>query len=156
MAKQLDTNILIEQYKMYVESADKVSERRGQTNAFYISVLTALLVILSLIVEKNVFSEQSNLVFLTIGLLGVFLCLIWWFNIQSYKQLNSAKFKVIHDIEAHLPYACFDKEWDHLGRGNDSKKYRKLTVIEKFVPLILSIPYLILIAFSLCQFFCRI
>ena len=155
MDKQLDTNILIEQYKMYVESADKVSERRGQTNAFYISVLTGLLIVLSLIVEKNIFTDQSILVMLTIGLLGCFLCLVWWYNIQSYRQLNSAKFKVIHDIEKHLPYACYDIEWDHLGRGEDSSKYRRLTVIEKFVPLLLAIPYLILSGYSLCQLLCN-
>ena len=150
---EIDVNILIEQYKMFVESANKVSERRGQTNAFYISVLTALLVILSLIIEKNTFSDQTHLVFFSIGLLGCFLCIVWGLNIQSYKQLNSAKFKVIHDMESNLPYACFDKEWEYLGRGKDSKKYLKLSIIEKFVPLILSAPYVFLIYYSTCHFF---
>lgn len=34
-------DLLIEQYKLYVEMADRISARRAETNKFYISLLTA-------------------------------------------------------------------------------------------------------------------
>jgi hypothetical protein len=140
---------LIEQYKMYVEMADRVSARRADTNKFYISLLTALLAILLLVVEKNIFSSLQSLVFLAIALLGAALCFVWVINIRSYSQLNTGKFAVIHDMEKQLPYACYDREWDILGRGEDRKKYFQLTRIEQYVPFLLAVPYLILFIYAI-------
>ncbi len=140
---------LIEQYKMYVEMADRVSARRADTNKFYISLLTALLAILLLVVEKNIFSSLQSLVFLAIALLGVALCFVWIINIRSYSQLNTGKFAVIHDMEKKLPYACYDREWEILGRGADRKKYLQLTHIEQYVPFLLAVPYLILFIYAI-------
>jgi hypothetical protein len=39
---------LMEQYKICVEMADRVSVRRNQANSFYISLLSALIALLSL------------------------------------------------------------------------------------------------------------
>jgi len=37
---------LIEQYKLYVEMTDRISDRRERTNRFYISLLSVLLALL--------------------------------------------------------------------------------------------------------------
>src|SRR5205085_3228106 len=135
-------DLLIEQYKLYVEMADRISARRSETNKFYISLLTALLAALLLVVEKNIFTNFQGFVFAAVAILGIALCVVWVLNIRSYGQLNSGKFKVIHDMEKHLPYACFDREWDFLGRGTDKKTYFPLTLIERYVPYLVALPYL--------------
>jgi hypothetical protein len=129
--------------------ADRISARRADTNKFYISLLTALLVILSIVVEKNILSNIQGFVFIAIAILGVALCFVWIVNIRSYSQLNTGKFKVIHDMEKQLPYPCYDREWEILGKGADRRKYFQLTRIEQYVPLLLAIPYLLLFIFSL-------
>jgi hypothetical protein len=101
---------LLEQYKLYVEMADRVSSRRVQTASFYTSILSALLALLSITSNKEIFQEPQSFVLLTIAILGLCLCLAWAANINSYRQLNSLKFKVIHDMEAYLPYPCYDME----------------------------------------------
>jgi len=141
---------LLEQYKLYVEMADNVSARRSQTNTFYITVLSGLLAVLSLAIE-NIPSEMQNTAFLAVAVLGLVLCIIWYINIRSYRQLNSGKFKVIHEMEGQLPYPCYDREWDILGRGKDSKGYFQLTRVEQFVPGLLAIPYVLLLVFALCN-----
>lgn len=140
---------LVEQYKLYVEMADRISARRADTNKFFISLLTALLVILSIVVEKNILSNIQGFVFIAIAIIGVALCFVWIVNIRSYSQLNTGKFKVIHDMEKQLPYPCYDREWEILGKGADRRKYFQLTRIEQYVPLLLAIPYLLLFIFSL-------
>ena len=114
-----------------------------------ISVLSALLLFLSLSGEGKLFDDIQNITFIAISLLSFLLCYIWHLNIQSYKQLNSAKFKVIHEIEQYLPYPCFDKEWDFAGRGKDKKKYRPLTQVENYVPLIMAIPFLVILIYGI-------
>ncbi len=138
---------LLEQYKLYVEMTDRISDRRMQTNKFYISLLSGLLALLSILVSVGNFNP--SLTFVIVSLLGIALCVLWHINIQSYRQLNSGKFKVIHEMEQFLPFPCYDKEWEILGKGKS--KYLQLTRVEKYIPLILSIPYIFLFLYTLAS-----
>ena len=141
--------ILLEQYKLYVEMADRVSTRRHHTNLFYISIISALIAFLSLAGNKlSPISSYQPVIYLSASVLGLLLCGIWYMNIESYRQLNRGKFKIIHEMEEKLPFKCYKEEWKVLGEGRDYSKYRQLTVVEKKVPLILSIPFLVMFAFS--------
>lgn len=142
------TEYLLEEYKLYVQMADNVSNRRAQANAFFISVLSALLLFLSLSGEGKPLGYTQDITYIAISILSFLLCYIWHLNIQSYKQLNSAKFKVIHEIEQHLPYPCFNKEWDFAGRGKAKEKYRLITHTEQYVPFIVAIPFLVILVYS--------
>ena len=139
---------LIEQYKIFVESADKVSDRRAETNKFFISILSALLAFLAFVFTKKISAGYEKIILISFSILGLLLNGIWFTNIMSYSKLNYAKFKIINDMEKRLAYRCFDKEWDELGRGK-SKEYKTLTSIEKLVPIILGIPFLLLLIYSL-------
>ena len=140
---------LLEQYKLYVEMADRISARRATTNTFYVSLLTGLLAVLAIVVEKNILTNVQYVVFFTIALLGLTLCCVWFMNILSYRQLNTGKYMVIHEMEQQLPFACYDREWEVLGKGADWKKYLPLTHIEQYVPVFVAIPYVFLFAYSL-------
>ena len=124
---------LMEQYKLCVEMADRVSARRGQANSFYISLLSALLALLALIFDNELFTGAASVFLFFTALIGLALCLAWYINIQSYRQLNGLKFKVIHEIEASLPCPCYKREWDLLKeqRGEQKKRYLRLTIVEK-------------------------
>lgn len=135
----------LEQYKLYVQMADKVSERRIQANTFYITLLTGLFALLSIVVERGLVSNVQASLFAAVGLLGILLCFIWWTNIRSYRQLNSGKFKVIHEMEQDLPFRCYAREWELLKEGKQHKTYFPLSHVEQYVPLLFTIPYLALL-----------
>jgi hypothetical protein len=146
---------LMEQYKMCVEMADRVSARRIQLNSFYISLLSTLLALLSLLIERKLISGYQNYLLLLTSILGLTLCFTWFTNIESYRMLNSAKFCVINEIEKSLPFPCFTLEWKELtgDRTEKRKKYKRLTVVEQYVPIIFSIPYFGLFLYSLVSLF---
>ena len=131
---------LLEQYKLYVEMASRISVSRAKTNRFYISLLSGLLAVLSIGVNKDVFNNIQNIVFLAVAILGLALCLLWYINLRSYRQLNSGKFKVIHEMERNLPCPCYNREWEILGEGKEGRKYLQLTQVE---------PYMLLFVYSL-------
>ena len=139
---------LLEQYILYVGGADKISDRRSQMNVFYVSLLSALIALISF-----VFTTDTSWFYLTmlfsVSILGVSLCTIWRYNIRSYAQLNTGKFAVIHEMEKLLPYSCYAREWVFLGEGKDEKKYKPFTEIETFVPIVLAFPYFLLMVYSL-------
>lgn len=139
---------LLEIYKLHVEMADRVSQRRLQTNRFYIALLSGLLALLSVMVnDKGLLEEFTNSLFIIVSILGIVLSIVWMINIHSYKQLNTGKFKAIHDLEDRLSYQFYTKEWELLKKGKSAKSYFQLTNIEKFVPLIMLIPYLLLLLY---------
>jgi len=137
--------LLLEQYKLYVQMADKISDRRADANKFFISLLTGLLALLSAVVALRTPATIQSAVLFTVAILGIVLCIIWWFIIHSYKQLNTGKFKVVHEMEKKLPYACYDREWEVLGRGEDRAKYLPLTHVEQYVPLLFKVPFVVLL-----------
>lgn len=150
-------NHLLEQYKLYVEMADRISARRVQINSFYISLLSGLLAVISVFGNKELFSKFQNtkLQYITLflmGLLGLILCWVWHSNIGSYKQLNSAKFKVISEIEKDMPFSPYEREWEILKKDREYKIYVEQTLIEKYIPFLLAIPYLILSIYSFVAF----
>ncbi len=95
---------LLEIYKLHVEMADRVSQRRLQTNRFYIALLSGLFAFVTLLFNKDLLVWHGKIILLVFSILGMILCLIWLINIHSYKQLNSGKFKAIHGLEQQLRY----------------------------------------------------
>jgi len=130
------SKLLFEQYKIYVDLADKVSQRRVTANSFFISVNVILITIASWF--KNDFGSFLYL----ISVVGIIFSIFWFFTIRSYKQLNSGKFKVIHEIEAHLPLNLFKYEWEVLRSGKSFKSYWALSHVEQVIPIIFILLYL--------------
>jgi hypothetical protein len=122
---------LLEQYKVYVEMADRISSRRLQTNGFFITIFSGLLAVITFIFNKDtqLSGTLQNVLLWGLSLLGIFLSLLWIQAINSSKILNSGKFKVINAIENILPCPGYYQEWNIVkGKG-----YQRATRIENFL-----------------------
>lgn len=131
--------VLLEQYKLISESADKITDKRQSTNNFYLGVNSFILAVASYLAVSKV-----NTVSILISVSGLLVSIVWLKNINSFKQLNSAKFKVIHELEEYLPARIYQKEDEYLQKG-----YYKLTAVEKWIPVIFGVLYVIIILISL-------
>jgi len=131
-----DTEAILEQYKIMVETTSEITRSRQAANNFYLALNTFLLGALSFI--QNI-PRLGNIL---VCIVGIVISIIWRINISSYRDLNSAKFKVIINMEKKLPVALFREE------QNEYKKigYKELTWVEKFVPAIFIIIYLAVLA----------
>ena len=144
-----DQAILLEQYKAYLQMADNSSERRSKTNAYYVSVTAAILVLAARFEWLAPESGVQAVGLLLIGALGLLVCWIWRANVRSFQQLSQAKFQVIHELEQRLPFPCFEREWEVLQKVRKGKQYLQLTKVEMVLPLALTIPYLILMLIAI-------
>ncbi len=120
---------LLDQYKLYVEMADRISARRQTANSYFLSINTALVGFVGYITSK-----ESGDYYWLLPVAGVALSYLWYRLIRSYRDLNTAKFKVIHEIEKALPLSPYDAEWEAIGRGEQPKLYKPFTHIETGVP----------------------
>lgn len=124
---------LLDMYKMYVEMADRISARRHSANSFFLSINTAIVALVGY-VRLGSESSKPESFYSLIAVAGIILCYLWYRLIRSYKDLNSGKFKVIHEIEAKLPLRLFDAEWQAVGRGKRPDLYLPFTIVELRVP----------------------
>lgn len=133
---------LFEQYKLYVEMADRISARRAIANSFFVGVHAALVTAFTVLLKEGILARSS--VGYTPFLAVLLLCYVWWRIVKSYRQLNSGKFKVIHAIEDLLPIAPYAAEWKALGEGKEASLYTPLTHIENWVPILFAMLYVML------------
>ncbi|MDM8557862.1 hypothetical protein [Candidatus Parabeggiatoa sp. HSG14] len=133
----------LEMYKLYVEMADRISTRRQSANSFFLTINSAIIAVLGYVqfgvylgAKLGVEQAQTNDFYWIISVLGMILCVIWFQLVRSYKQLNSAKYEVIHHIEQRLPIAPYDAEWEAVDRGKNSHLYKPFTHIEVKIPWI--------------------
>jgi hypothetical protein len=134
---------LLEQYKIAVEMADRVSARRNLANTFFLTLHTLLITAIGFIFEKGPkISDPWLNIFPLISLLA--LCYVWWRMIRSYRQLNTAKYRVIGEFETRLPSSPYwSAEWKLLEEGKNPKIYQPLTDVEYWIPIIFGFIYLI-------------
>lgn len=138
---------LLEQYKLYVEMTDKISERRQSANNYLLTVNSILFSLFGFLSGYSSTSDQQIWRYF-VPFAGLLVSITWATLIRSYRQLNSGKFKVIHKIESQLPAALYDTEWKILEEGQ-GKRYLQFTHVEQFVPWIFAISYIMLIFINL-------
>ncbi|SCE65836.1 RipA family octameric membrane protein [Micromonospora saelicesensis] len=141
-------NLILEQYKIYVEMADRVSARRGLANTFFLTLNTAAASIGGWFNTSLQGQTRSTLALL------LFVLLVqtagWYATLRSYRQLNSAKFRVIGALEERLPASPYWRaEWKALKGGADKGLYWPMTRLEQWVPIAFSIAYIILFVTTL-------
>ena len=116
---------MFEQYKLYVEMTDRISSRRHTTNAFFLSINTALIALVGLAADRA-FMESPQFWGLVVSITGLVICYTWFRLIRSYKLINTGKFSVIHAIESWLPISPYKTEWELLSRGEEPKLYKQI------------------------------
>lgn len=147
---------VLEIYKLSVEMADRVSARRALANAFFLTVNTTLIAVVGLSTTK----PDSTLRFIAVCAAGVAVSACWLLLLRVYRRLNAAKFAVINRIEAdYLPVRPFTDEWAELVpddaagtkmRDRLGKMFRELGNVERIVPIVFGMLYIVLLIGRLC------
>ena len=133
----------VELYKLAVEMADRISARRGAANTFFLTVNTGLAALLG-----------GTSLRWYVAAAGIVFAVAWWWLLQSYRRLSSAKFKVINAIEPDLPTQLFSEEWRYLEATKRPRRvwppkdvwawmngYHELGTAERVVPLAFAVIY---------------
>ena len=130
---------LLEQYKLYVQSAENVSARRVASSRYLLSLNVALAALYGL---QSAGFGQSFWLLLIPGI-GIPVSLLWFLIIKSHADLNHVKFKVIHEFEQQLPAEMYKYEW-HLAEEGQGKTYRAVTTIELWIPMLFAALHVVL------------
>lgn len=139
---------LLEQYKLYVQSADNVSARRIASSNYLLTINTAIIALYGVIASTW---GHSAFVML-IPVVGIGVSALWWLIIVLHSDLNEIKFEVvIPELEQHLPAALYQYEWQMIKRRK-GKLYNPVTSIESRIPfafILLHISLILISAYNL-------
>ena len=139
----IDPVILLEQYKIFSETAENLITRRQNVNSFYISANTALITIAGTIFavgsDENFISKLA--VVLALSIPGILLNISWGRMLQSYFINNQGKLKILSMIEEKLAVSLYDAEWKAMKNKYSKKKYVSFTDNEKTLPWVFSVFY---------------
>jgi Flp pilus assembly protein TadB len=161
-----------DEFKLYYESTEKVTDRRLDTNRWNYSACAAILVGLAAIVKWGVVSSELRWIGVTavvlLCMMAVLFCQLWIAQIRDFKKLNDAKFEVLNqmapllDFDPSNPnrvrsYQPFEREWNRLKDEGAVNKVRKLNIIalksshmEQFIPRAFQLVFVaILVALTL-------
>lgn len=144
MGKKVEkTEIILAQWQTCVEMANSISQRRDAMNNIFITLNLAILASVS-------FKWDIKSIFVIIA--GIIICILWILFIRNYKLLNVEKFKVINDLEGKLPVSPFMDEWELLQKN---KKYKDSTTLEKALPSMFMILYVVVIVVTVIIKICE-
>ncbi|HPF40179.1 MAG TPA: hypothetical protein P5081_10545 [Phycisphaerae bacterium] len=143
-AQREPQQVLLELYKIMVNSSESLVGRRQAVNTFFLTMNGALLTAGGILVQGSGAVELRCLGAAVLAVAGGILCAAWRSLINSFGQLNRGKFKVINALEDYLPAAIYAAEWEALGRGEDPKVYRSFTSREIWVPNSLLLLYVLM------------
>jgi hypothetical protein len=134
---------VLEQYKLCVEMADRVSSRRNLTNTFFLSFNSAIVAAVAAL--SSPMTTRAPVLLVLAGLLILLAqCAAWYIVVRSYRQLNFAKWAVIGAFEERLPAFAYSRaEWGTLEAGRDWRIYLPLTRVEQWVPIIFAASYVL-------------
>ena len=124
---------LLEQYKLYVQTAENNSARRVASTRFCLTISTALVALFGLQLEVHKASNSPMWWAIFVPMVGLFAAFLWLRIIKSYRQLNEIKFQIIHELESHFPASLFKFEWKLAKQGKGST-YRPVTNVERWIP----------------------
>jgi hypothetical protein len=87
-------------FELYLATAEKVSDRRAQANAWMLSVNSAIVALYGYLqAEKMAVGAAQKAVWLwAIPAAGAIVCLAWVALLTSYRKLNRAKFAVLMQV----------------------------------------------------------
>ena len=130
---------LLEQYKLYVQSAENVSARRVASSRYLLTLNIGLAALYGL--QSANFAQSYWM--LLVPLAGIVVSMLWYLIIKSHADLNGIKFDIIHEIERHLPARIYKFEWQ-LAEDGKGKSYRAVTKIERWIPILFAVLHVVL------------
>ena len=131
-----------DEFKLYYESTEKVTDRRLSTNTWNYGLCTALMLAIAGLAgwasSRLDFRLVMLLAILVLTGMGALLCSLWTAQIRDFKDLNAAKFEVLNTMsplvrfgadDALISATPFAREWEILKARQATREVNTMKII---------------------------
>ena len=142
---------LFEQYTLYKQETENKENARDSANNTYLTANAALLALLGVSLEKDsIVSLEAGVIMLVIGIIGLRFCKVWNNTLSYYKQINTAKQRLINYLEKQLPAQLNSVEYyDVMQSPLNKGRYRVYKDVQEGLPNIFKGTWTILLFFAI-------
>lgn len=139
-----DEYYAFEEYQIFYESTEKVTDRRLTTNRWNYSICTAILVVdavlFSWAVSNPRFLIAAAVGIVILSMMAILFCSLWIGQITDFKMLNNAKFEVLNNMaplvrfgESHsddrVSFTPWAKEWEVLKEKRAIQEMASINIV---------------------------
>ncbi len=148
--------VAFDEFKLFYESAEKVTDRRLETNRWNYSICVAILLAAAAIgnwsLKDGTFFLFGGIAICVLSAMAILFCALWIAQIRDFKKLNNAKFGLLNEMAPRLEFdpehpgkfesfLPLEKEWKRLGELNATEELSSVKIvalkssnIEYFIP----------------------
>ena len=131
-------SIIIEQYKAYLQDVGNIGVRHENSRRFYLTVPTVLFALLTMAGKEGVWKIAGPIQHV-VAVVGIVLCIAWYFHMQAFQAIYFAKFNTLRTMERQFSlFHVFETEWEGTGKWRglkDDARYKVMRYIDRLVPL---------------------
>lgn len=136
-----EQKMVLDLYRMYLDDLGRIGARHETLRTFYLSVISALFVFLSLAGPTGALLTIQAGVRGLAGGVGALISLSWLLHMWSFAGLYKAKRHTLTEAEKHLPFKPFTVEKAEL----DNMARPRLTTVDRIVAIIFGMLFIVLI-----------
>jgi hypothetical protein len=131
-----------DEFKLYYESTEKVTDRRLATNTWNYGLCTAIMLAVAGLAgwasSRPDFRLVMLLAILILAGMGALLCSLWTGQIRDFKDLNAAKFEVLNAMAPSVRFGAddaltsatpFEREWEILKSRESTREVTAMNII---------------------------
>ncbi|TCV60057.1 hypothetical protein EDB74_10931 [Vibrio crassostreae] len=136
--------VAFDEFKLFYDSTEKVTDRRNAANrwnySICIAILGAIAAVISWSLGKPPFLVTGIIIVVLLAGMAALYCTLWVGQIRDLKELNNAKFTVLNEMasfvsfgegnnEKLVSYRPFEKEWDELIKAKVAQEVKNINII---------------------------
>jgi TIR domain len=152
-----DRKLKIEQYKIMINSTEKVTESRLKVNNLFFTITSSILSVAFIFGKTLGFTIAATIGMIVLTSLSFLVSFFWEKLIDSYGKLNTGKFKVIDKIEKQLRSNMFEDEWkiltEEINYEPNSKTESKVIKYFRTFIIVIGIVEFVYLGYLLYQLF---
>lgn len=134
-------HVSFEEYQLYYQSAERVTDRRRDLNKWNYSIMTATLLAIGGVLAWSTYEVQREFVgglgVIGLSLMAALHCSYWIHQIDDFKALNTEKFRLLNEMAPHVrfpdsgpgitirSYEPFRREWDAMDELDQLSEIRR-------------------------------
>ena len=139
-----EDKIAFDEFKLFYESTEKVTDRRLEANRWNYSICTAIMAAVGAIINWGLANQSffftSAIAAIILSGMAALYCTLWIGQIRDLKELNNAKFEVLNamaplvafgeaDKDKRASYCPFEREWNKLKQAEIAQQVRSIDII---------------------------
>ncbi len=144
MDNQEDKHIVLEQYKLIVDSIEKANALRENANNFWTTVNALAISIIANVIQ-NTKTEPKILLIMVFNVLGIGLCCLWISYLMNLKRNIEIRNFMAMEVEHILPIPYLSYA---IGKARRVEGRNSLTMREMVVPVLFALSYVALTLYT--------